>query len=386
MKSSKIIYVDHVVGPISVDVVNLLSERAEVLLYHGESIFTYNSYRSEVLLKRKNVYNKKNLKTRVISWFIFYLKVVPELVLKKKNFKLFLVSNPPLNLVLGYFFKVIFGVDYYLWVFDIYPDIIVRSGIVSERNLLVKFWIYLNKKSLAKATHVFTISDSMREEIRKCVKHDFKELSVVHNWTDTTLIKPVEKSKNLFIKTHDLHNKFIIMYSGNMGKTHDINTILETANLLRDSKEIVFVLIGEGEQKEAIISKSKEMKLANVMHFSFQSPDVFTHSIACADIGFITLGEGFEQYSVPSKTYYLLASATPIIAIANEESELSRIIGETHCGFQFSSGEAKNIASKILQIYSNPKELKLLKENSLNASKSFTIANSDVIVNKVLEK
>ena len=384
-KKRKLIYIDHVVGPISVDLVNLLSHHLDVTLYHGESIFTYNKYSPNLVRRKKNAYNKRSLLTRSFSWVLFYLRTLPELIIKKKKFDLFLVSNPPLNPIVGYVFNKLFKIDYYLWIFDIYPDIIVRSGIVSKKNPLVRLWTYLNVKSLNKAKHIFTISDSMLREVQKYLKDDFVDISVVHNWADSDFIKPIIKTENIFIKNNSLEEKFIVMYSGNLGKTHDLNTILETANLLREYAGIAFIIIGEGDQKNDIVERSKKMQLNNVMHFSFQEPEMFLHSIACADIGFVTLGEGFELYSVPSKTYYLLASATPIIAIANMESELSQIIVNYECGFRYNSGEAKAIASKILELYSTDGDLQILKNNALKASENFTIENANIIVDKVLK-
>jgi glycosyltransferase involved in cell wall biosynthesis len=244
----------------------------------------------------------------------------------------------------------------------------------------------MNRQSFKEAHRIFTISENLALEISKYIPGDKSMLKVVPNWVDSKEIKPVPKEDNPFIKQMGLEGKFIVMYSGNMGQTHDLETIVETAKELVQMPQIQFLLIGDGAKKVKISSMVSELNLTNVVLHPFQKPAMFKYSIACADIGFVTLAEGFEFYSVPSKTYYLMAAGCIVFAIANEKSEVQNLLEKFNFGYRFNSGAAIEIANKIREIYLNRELVKILGENARNAAAHFTSENATIIANEVASR
>ena len=91
-----------------------------------------------------------------------------------------------------------------------------------------------------------------------------RKVNVVPLWVDTQKFRPLSKQDNEFVKTHNLENKFVVMYSGNQGRGHDFETILKTANYLKNYKDIIFLFIGDGSQNKYIrnyVNKTKVLKL-----------------------------------------------------------------------------------------------------------------------------
>ena len=209
----RLIYIDQLVGPNSVDVINALCDYYEVHLYYGSVIITYAPFDPRVKQYERNTYNKDSIFARFLSWVLFYSTTLPIILFKKKD-HLFLVSNPPLNFFFGFVFKLLTRTKFSLLLWDIYPDIIIQSGVISKDNPISRIWSFLNGIVLPKAHRIFTVSEFLASEISKYQGGASANIRVVPTWTDAEKIRPIAKRENPFIKRHDLSDKFIVMYSG----------------------------------------------------------------------------------------------------------------------------------------------------------------------------
>jgi glycosyltransferase involved in cell wall biosynthesis len=318
--------------------------------------------------------------SRVISWLSFYFFTIPAVLFVRKR-EVFLVSNPPLNFFFGYVLNRIFGTRFTLLLFDIYPDIIIQSGYLSRTGIIAKIWTRLNKVAFPRAHRIFTLSENLAKEVHK-YEPSINNVRVVPNWVDSNEIKPIERTRNEFIKRFDLSEKFVVMYSGNMGKTHDIETIVSAASLLKDQDNIKFFLIGDGEKRTKLEEMVSRSSLSNVTMLPFQDPDQFKHSIASADIGFVTLSQGFENYSVPSKTYYLMAAGCILFAIGSKDSEMELLINKYECGYRFDSGNAAAVAAGILEVYNNTVLKEKISKSARQAASNFTVENAQLVADE----
>jgi len=384
MVKKKLIYIDQLVGPTSLDIVNALTRYYEVHLYYGGIIKTYNDLDQAVRLHKRIAYRKTNFAARCFSWFAYYFTTLPLVLLQRNKDSLFLVSNPPLNFFVGYLFNKLGKVKFNLLLWDIYPDIVIQSGYISRNNPLAKIWAKWNTIVFPKAHRIFTVSANLAREIVKYGEYR-ENVVIVPNWVNSEEIRPLPRATNPFLIDLKLTNKFIVMYSGNMGKTHDIETIVEAAALLMEHPNIQFLIIGDGEKKPKIQDMVTRRNISNVNLLPFQNPEMFKHSIAAAHIGFVTLSEGFENFSVPSKTYYLMAAGCIIFAIANSESEMEQTLNTYHCGYRFNPGSAGEIAAQIVQLYNDQHLSASIGKNAREAAFHFTIENANSIAREVAQ-
>jgi glycosyltransferase involved in cell wall biosynthesis len=214
-------------------------------------------------------------------------------------------------------------------------------------------------------------------------KYTDKEPVIIPNWTNVDFIKPVLKPENPFVLTHRLLDKFIVMYSGNLGITHDLETIVSVAELLKNEKEIIFVIIGEGAKREKIARLIKEKELANLLLLPYQERETLPYSLGAADVGVITLGKGAEHVSVPSKTYYTLAAGAAVLALASPDSELGILIDEYACGKLFSGEQHNEIADFIYSLSKNKELLNQYRKNARVASLNFSPENAKTYYNEI---
>jgi glycosyltransferase involved in cell wall biosynthesis len=262
---------------------------------------------------------------------------------------------------------------YHLIIWDLYPDVLVNFGVLKDSSWSIKYWKKINRNCLQNAENVFTLGQHLMDAIAKYMN---KPVVIIPNWVNSEFVKPMEKKDNTFAIKHGLTEKLVVMYSGNLGLTHDIESVVEAADFLKDNQNVHFVIIGEGAKKTKIEQLVKDKGLGNVLMLPYQDKEVLPYSLSCADIGVVTLSQGAEMISVPSKTYYTLAAGSVILALASKESELGVLINTHNCGVVFETPKASEVAQFIEDLITENEKLKLFKENARKASFEYTPENA----------
>jgi glycosyltransferase involved in cell wall biosynthesis len=210
----------------------------------------------------------------------------------------------------------------------------------------------------------------IKEDVLKDVVRKADHVVTIHNWADGERLKVIEKKDNYLGREWNLEDKFVVLYSGNIGYLHEFDTIIKAAENLRDRgyKDIVFVFIGEGIKKEYIRKRAEKKGLNNILFFPYQARDKLTYSLGIADVSLVSLDEGFAGMVVPSKMYGILASGRPMIGIIGRESEINEIIREGRCGRIVKIGDGKALSGAIIEYYKNPQKCR---EEGMNGRKYF---------------
>jgi len=206
---------------------------------------------------------------------------------------------------------------------DLYPDIAVaigkiREGYVTRTLRRLLFNVY------RRSDRVVVLSRDMQ---RRCEALGVPEptLEIVSNWADTNAIRP-SKSNNTFRCRHGLQDRFIVMYSGNMGLAHELDSIIEAAALLRDKTEIEWVFVGDGAKRKGLEDRTQRLQLRNVRFLPYQPRKSLSESLSAADVHLVSIRPSVASCVMPSKFYGILASGTPTIALAETGSELQEVI------------------------------------------------------------
>lgn len=373
-KPRKFLLINQYTGYLFIDIVNAFAESHDCTLFAGQVEPLRQGVDPRVKTVMLKRYNRSTAIKRVFTWGWFTLQAFFRLLFTARDQELFIVSNPPSAPMLGYVMHRLKGMKYHLLIYDVYPDALVQVGMIGQSHFINRIWSRWNKKIIGKAQTVYTLSDNMARLIHRYAPE--KEVKVVPVWTDTSLIRPVLKAANPFAAEHSQLNKLTVMYSGNLGLTHAVDKLVDVAILLRENHDISFMIIGEGARKEEISRAVQTEQLHHVRMLPYQPGDIFPYSIACADIGIVTLSAGSEHLSVPSKTFNLLAAGVALLVIAAPDSELARLVDQYDCGAHFQEHQVKEIAAFILSMKQHPERLQKLKDRARKASLNFTPANA----------
>ena len=251
-------------------------------------------------------------------------------------------------------------------------------------RLLYKIWTRWNKKLFRQAHKVYTLGSGMQILLSKYVEKE--KIKVIPNWTGFTQLKAIRKEENLFIRENNLHGKFIVQYSGNIGVTHNVESLVELAKEMQDEPDVLFLIIGRGDRYHHIENLIKKYQLDNCELMPFQSDNMLNYSLSAADLGVIILDDQTAHVSVPSKIYNLLAVGLPLMTIASNYSELAELVHQWENGKSFEKDQTEDMIHFIKKLKMSQELHARFARNSKIASQRYTIKNAKLYLDSYLEK
>lgn len=233
---------------------------------------------------------------------------------------------------------------------DLFPREAVELGMLTN-PALIRLFERMERQVHRLAAAVTVHSPGNREHV---VQHGGQpeRVHVVYNWVDTERIRPAERD-NGFARQHGLVDRFVVSYAGTMGWAQDMETIIASAARLRDRPDILFLLVGDGVEKEKAQARGMELGLDNILWLPIQPWSVYPEILAASDVSMINLHPDLLTPVVPSKLLSIMAAARPVAASLPHNSDARRIVAEAGCGICVKSGDGEALAGAILSLYSD---------------------------------
>lgn len=301
----------------------------------------------------------KGLIRRTINHLVF-LKAAMIAVFLMKPFDLVIVSSPNFfSGLAGLFATWISKGDFIFDVRDLWPDSAFELG-YRPRSFLMKPLKALEKFYYSKAKKIFCATGEIRNTIVKMGIPAEKVVTLV-NTVDIDLFRPLK----IFRQKLKLDPKdFIVLYIGSLTQVQNLKTVIEAANILKEQPRIKILMVGEGEDKENLISQAKKLKLKNMVFIKGQPTEKIIDYINAADIGLISLSTNkfFSDNALPTKTSEYLGCGKPIVACAGKN--LKELIEKNQVGIVVSPGDSLMLSKAILELYQNNAKLKKFSTNA----------------------
>jgi glycosyltransferase involved in cell wall biosynthesis len=216
---------------------------------------------------------------------------------------------------------------------DQWPEAVIALGVIKN-----KFWIIILKSLLwfekliyKNASAIVAVSDGMAEDIKK-VAGPNKPIYVVPNGADLNLFKPDIDGSDIRRK-NNWGNKLVLLHAGTMGKINSLDFVIDAALKLKESKDILFVLIGQGSQKKNLEDKIKKFGLTNVELIPSVPREQLPSFLAAADVIMAIIGNFpvTEKHASLNKFYDGLAAGKPVLL--NYSGWQRKLIEKTGAGF-----------------------------------------------------
>lgn len=254
-------------------------------------------------------------------------------------------TDPPLISVIAALVARLRGAILINWTQDLFPEVATALGV---RGLAPVEPILraLRNFSLRTARQNVVLGQRMVERI-KAESIPEERISIIHNWSDEGLIDPIDGDANPLRREWGLADKFVVAYSGNMGRAHEFATILDAAAHLKNRDDIRFVFIGDGAQAGHIAREVARRNLGNVDFKPYQPRDQLSYSLGVADLHLISLQPALEGLIVPSKFYGIAAAGRPTLYVGDPGGEIPAILAQADCGHTVRPGEAEALARYI---------------------------------------
>jgi len=252
---------------------------------------------------------------------------------------------------------------------DIFPE--VASLLEDFRSPVVNRALdRVNRHLLREADAIVALGDRMKRRLVEEKGADAADVHVIHNWADCRAIAPAPKD-NSFARAHGLADRFVLMHSGNVGLSQNLDVLIEAAARLQWKERLVIAIVGDGARRDALVSAASARGLSNVKFFPYQPKEHLRESFAAADAFLISLKAGIEGYIVPSKLYGILAAGRPFVAAVDPSSEVATVALQSQCGVVAAPGDADDLARAIAVLHDNPELTRVMGEHARRAAWQF---------------
>jgi len=312
----------------------------------------------------KNVLLLRILNVVTLSLSVFFVAVKS----LRRGDQVIVVTNPPTLPFLAAAACALRGAKCAVLIYDVYPEALVAAGIGSPGSPWVRFLDWLHRRLYRSVERVIVLGRDMRTLVQAKINRPGPPVVIIPNWADLSGIRPSSRSENPLLRELGLLEKFVIEYSGNMGRTHDLEGLVECARILKGREDVHFLFVGSGAKAAWLNQAVKGEGLKNVTILPPQPRDELHISFTACDIAVISFVPGMAGVSVPSRMYDVIAAGKPILAVADAESELALLIQEEGVGWVVETSMPALIAEAVVNAKSDSDALRHMGERARRAA------------------
>ncbi len=253
---------------------------------------------------------------------------------------------------------------------DVFPEIAVLLHRI-ENTLIVSLLRVAIRAYLKRADRVVAIGETMRRRL-EANGAVAEGLRVIPNWVDTGFLEEKPR-ENDWSRQVGLTDRFVVMHSGNVGFTQDLDTLVRSATFLRDLDDLAMAVVGDGARRAELMALADLLEVDQVRFLRYQPRDALPYSLSSAHIHVIGLAPGLSGYVVPSRLYGVLAVGRPVIAAADADSETAELVGSVGCGIVVPPSRPELLAAAIRRAHDGEYDL----EEMGRRARAYAVAEAD---------
>ncbi len=299
---------------------------------------------------------------RMLSYLSFYAGAAWRAFTITKPDVVLCLTTPPLLSLIGAWVKILRGSRLMIWEMDVYPDVAVDLGYIRTGSLLEKIVGNLADWSRRHADGLIALGECMRTRLIARGIHGSK-IAVVHNWADSTEIHVRPRATS--------SAALQIVYSGNLGLAHDVDTIVQAMRQLENDHRFHFIFAGGGARRPEIAELAGAGGTGSVEMRASVPRSALGDLLALGDIGLVTQREDCSGSVVPSKVYGLLAAGRPVLFIGPAEATPARIVRDHACGWQVACGDSTSLVALLQRLAAHPSEVFTAGQNARKALEQY---------------
>lgn len=318
---------------------------------HGDPRTRLNSHErlGRVMVHRvwTSSFGRDRLAGRAVDYLTFYASAGWTLWwLARRGDIIVAKTDPPLLSIIGAIVARLRGAILINWLQDVFPEVAIALTSKPAIRRCAALLAGPRNASLRAAAFNVTLGPRMAERVAS-FGVERNRITVLANWADGQAIQPLSQAANPLRTDWNLVDRFVVGYSGNMGRAHEFGTMLDAAEALREDPRIVFVLIGGGNWKAWIQSQVRCRELTNVVLKPYQPREALRYSLLVPDVHLISLQPALEGLVVPSKLYGIAAAGRPIMFVGDPDGDVAAFLRTAKCGATVKVGDATGLADHL---------------------------------------
>ena len=295
-------------------------------------------------------FGRDRLAGRALDYLSFYISSAWTLLkILNRGDTVVAKTDPPLISIVAMAAAKAKGARLLNWLQDIFPEVASHLGNNPLPKRIDALLRRLRNSTLHAADMNIVLGGRMREFLERQGIPAAKTC-VIENWADGDARAPCAAAESELRSRLGLAGKFVVGHSGNLGRAHEFQTLLDAAGRLSADKDIIFLMIGGGAGMTALKEAVKRRGLGNFLFLPYQPRASLCDSMAAADVHWVSLLPSLEGLIVPSKLYGILAAGRPVIFIGDRDGEVARVIGAARAGYGVAVGHAWELERRIAEL------------------------------------
>ena len=283
---------------------------------------------------------------RLLSYVTFFAGALGHAMRMRSADMIVSMTTPPMLSVVGALVKGLRGTQHFIWEMDVFPEALVTTGTM-RRNLLVKLLSSIQRAVRRHSDGVIALGPCM-QALLVADGTPAKLVHVAENWAD---------SRSILAQQPSTSGQFHVMYSGNLGRAHDVGTINDAIRYFRNDPRLKFSFSGRGVGRDWLKQVCVIEDIQNVKFPKYVNRSEMSDHLAQADVGLVTQLPACVGTVVPSKVYGLMAAGRPILFIGPKEATPSLLIERFKCGWQVDPGDARTLITLLESFCTNREEV-----------------------------
>ena len=290
---------------------------------------------------------------RMTDYLSFYARATA-LALRLPRFDVVVtLTTPPIIGLVGTMLRRLKGARHIYWSMDLHPDASLALGRMSRRNPAAAWLAWLSDHVYRQADKVVVLGPYMADRIlAKRVRPE--RVTTIPVWSRKDEIYPLPRAGHPLRERHGLADKFVAMYSGNLGLAHSSEEFLEAARRLKAREDIVFLFVGDGPRMAEVRAVQEAEGLSNVRFLDYFPREQLHASLSMADVHLISMRAEMTGIVVPGKLYGVMAAARPAIFVGPAHCETADTVRQSGCGISIRLGDTAGLVEALTTLAADP--------------------------------
>lgn len=294
-----------------------------------------------VLRIRVPEFTKANKLSRIKNILGYFFGAMAATFKVGKQDYVFSISQPPiLGGLIGVWGKWMKRARYIYNIQDFNPEQTMAVG-YSKNKLILKAMMWFDKFSCRRSDLVITVGRDLVDTMRTRFPKKLPRTAMINNWINEQEVFPVAADHPevaAFRAQYGLENKYVIMYSGNIGLYYDLENLLKimekfpAGTKTPDGRDVVFAFVGAGTVLDKLVEYKNAHHMDNVVFIPYQDKEKLVYSLNAGDVHWCVNARGIKGVSCPSKYYGIAACGKPVLGVLESGSEVRLLIEETNGG------------------------------------------------------
>jgi len=286
---------------------------------------------------------------RLLSYLSFYASAFLRGLTAPKADVVVSLTTPPLISLLGSAIKMLRGSRHFIWEQDIYPDVAIDLNYIKAGGFADRLTGVLADFSRRHADGIIALGECMKQRlVNRGIPAE--KIAIAENWSNGAAITPMERPGN--------PDELVLLYSGNFGLAHDVDTLTGAMKNLRQDARFRFLFVGSGGKRKQLAEFCKTNQIHSLELRPYVSRDKLSEGLAAGDIGLVTQHNVCWGTVVPSKVYGILAAGRPVLFIGPKIATPALVIARHQCGWQIDCGDVEGLTRLLIHLAAHPEEVK----------------------------